>query len=132
MQNRRILDMHLREAGAEIHTSLETNSLLTLWSHLRFGHWSSVVPHTFLLLGETAGLTAIPLVEPEASHLIGLVASDRDPLPPWRVPFWTLPKDSTSARRSIATSGSRRLPVWSDLPDAPLIETVDHPPITFV
>ena len=82
MQNRRILDMHFRAAGAEIHASLETNSLLTLWSHLRFGHWSSVVPHTFLLLGEIAGLTAIPLVEPEASHLIGLVASDRDPLPP--------------------------------------------------
>jgi hypothetical protein len=41
------------------------------------------VPHTFLLLlGETDGLTAIPLVEPDASHLIGLVASDRDPLPP--------------------------------------------------
>ena len=38
-------------------------------------------PH-FLLLGETAGLTAIPLVEPEASHLIGLVASDRDPFAP--------------------------------------------------
>jgi hypothetical protein len=27
-------------------------------------------------------LSAIPLVEPEASHVIGLVASDRDPLPP--------------------------------------------------
>jgi hypothetical protein len=27
-------------------------------------------------------LSAIPLIEPEASHLIGLVASDRDPLPP--------------------------------------------------
>jgi hypothetical protein len=41
------------------------------------------VPHTFLLLlGETDGLKAIPLVEPDASHLIGLVASDRDPLPP--------------------------------------------------
>jgi len=83
MQNRRILDTHFREAGAEIHASVETNSLVTLWSHLRFGHWSTVVPHTFLLLlGEMDGLTAIPLTEPKASHLIGLVASDRDPLPP--------------------------------------------------
>jgi DNA-binding transcriptional LysR family regulator len=83
MQNRRILDMHFREAGAEVHASIETNSLVTLWSHLRFGHWSSIVPHTFLLLlGEMDGLTAIPLTEPDASHLIGLVASDRDPLPP--------------------------------------------------
>ena len=82
MQNRRILNTHFREAGAEIHAPIETNSLVTLLSHLRLGHWSTVVPHTFLLLGETDGLAAIPLVEPDATHLIGLVASDRDPLPP--------------------------------------------------
>jgi DNA-binding transcriptional LysR family regulator len=83
MQNRRILDMHFHEAGAEVHASVETNSLVTLWSHLRLGHWSTVVPHTFLLLlAEMDGLTAVPLIEPCASHLIGLVASDRDPLPP--------------------------------------------------
>jgi DNA-binding transcriptional LysR family regulator len=83
MQNRRILDMHFHQAGAEIHAAVETNSLVTLWSHLRFGNWSSVVPHTFLLLlAERDGLAAIPLTEPDASHLIGLVASDRDPLPP--------------------------------------------------
>lgn len=82
MQNRRILDMHFREAGVEIHASVETNSLITLWSHLRFGHWSTVVPHTFLLLsGDMDGFTGIPLTDPTASHLIGLVASDRDPLP---------------------------------------------------
>lgn len=81
MQNRRILDMHFRESGAEIHAAVETNSLLTLWSHLRLGHWSSIVPHTFLLL-PSEGLVWIPLTEPDASHLIGLVASDRDPLPP--------------------------------------------------
>jgi DNA-binding transcriptional LysR family regulator len=83
MQNRRILNMHFHEAGAEVRPTVETNSLVTLWSHLRFGHWSTVVPHTFLaLLGKADGWTAIPLVEPDASHLIGLVASDRDPLPP--------------------------------------------------
>jgi DNA-binding transcriptional LysR family regulator len=83
MQNRRILDMHFREAGAVVHAAVETNSLVTLWSHLRFGHWSSVVPHTFLLLlAERDGLAAVPLTEPDASHLIGIVASDRDPLPP--------------------------------------------------
>jgi DNA-binding transcriptional LysR family regulator len=83
MQNRRILDMHFHEGGAEIHAAVETNSLLTLWAHLRLGQWSSVVPHTFLLLPrESDGLVGIPLTEPNASHQIGLVASDRDPLPP--------------------------------------------------
>ena len=83
MQNCRILDMHFREGGAEIHAAVETNSLLTLWSHLRLGHWSSVVPQSFLLLPrENDELVGIPLTEPNASHLIGVVASDRDPLPP--------------------------------------------------
>ena len=35
-----------------------------------------------LLSGERDGLAAIPLTDPDASHLIGLVVSDRDPLPP--------------------------------------------------
>ena len=83
MQNRRIIDMHFHEAGAEVHAAIETNSLITLWSHLRFGRWSTVVTHSFLsLIGETEGMVALPLVGPEASHAVGLVASDRDPLPP--------------------------------------------------
>ena len=39
MQNRRIIDMHFHQAGAEVHAAIETNSLITLWSHLRFGRW---------------------------------------------------------------------------------------------
>jgi DNA-binding transcriptional LysR family regulator len=83
MQNRRIIDMHFREAGVEVRAVVETNSLLTLWSHIRFGYWSTVVPQTFLLLlGRIDELVALRLVEPEASHAVGLVASERDPLPP--------------------------------------------------
>jgi DNA-binding transcriptional LysR family regulator len=83
MQNRRIIDMHFHEAGAEVHAAIETNSLITLWSHLRFGQWATVVPHSFLsLIGEIDGLVALALIEPEVSHAVGLVASDRDPLPP--------------------------------------------------
>jgi DNA-binding transcriptional LysR family regulator len=83
MQNRRIIDTHFREAGAEVHAAIETNSLITLWSHLKFGHWSTVVPGTFLsLIGDVDGLIPLALVEPDASHAVGLVASDRDPLAP--------------------------------------------------
>jgi DNA-binding transcriptional LysR family regulator len=83
MQNRRILDSYFHRAGADVRTVMETNSLVTLWSHVRFGSWSTVVPHTFLLmLGEPAHLVAIPLVEPQGSHTVGLVASSRDPLTP--------------------------------------------------
>ena len=83
MQNRRILDLHFHQAGAEVHAVVETNSLITLWSHLRLGGLSTVVPESFLLLlGKLDGLVAFPLTDPDASHLIGIVASDRDPLPP--------------------------------------------------
>ncbi len=83
MQNRRILDTAFRSAGTEARPHLETNSLITLWSSLRFGHWSTVLPSTFRPVMEGLdGIVALPLVEPEMSHLVGLVVSDRDPLPP--------------------------------------------------
>jgi DNA-binding transcriptional LysR family regulator len=93
MQNRRILDMHFREAGTTAQPVIETNSMITLWSHLRSGRWSTVVPHTFLLLlSNMDGLTALRLVEPDASHAVGLVASEREPLPPLTRAFFDLAK----------------------------------------
>jgi DNA-binding transcriptional LysR family regulator len=87
--------MHFHEAGAEVHAAIETNSLITLWSHLRFGQWSTVVPHTFLsLIGEMEGVIAIPLSEPNASHAVGLVASDRDPLAPVARAFLDIAKQT--------------------------------------
>jgi DNA-binding transcriptional LysR family regulator len=83
MQNRRIIDMHLRDIGAQAQPVIETNSLITLWSHVRFGKYATIVPHTFLLfLGKPEGLVSIPLIEPNATHLLGLVVAERDPLPP--------------------------------------------------
>jgi DNA-binding transcriptional LysR family regulator len=83
MQNRRIIDAQFRAAGAQVNAVMETNSLVTLWTHLLFGQWSTVVPQTFLLLFEQKrGLVSIPLVEPEAFHTLGLVATDREPLAP--------------------------------------------------
>jgi DNA-binding transcriptional LysR family regulator len=83
MQNRRIIDAQFRAAGAQVNAVMETNSLVTLWTHLLFGQLSTVVPQTFLLLFEQRrGLVIIPLVEPEAFHTLGLVAADREPLAP--------------------------------------------------
>ncbi|HKT60900.1 MAG TPA: LysR substrate-binding domain-containing protein [Gemmatimonadales bacterium] len=83
MQNRRILNAHFREAGAEPRPSVETNSVLTLCAHLRSGQWSSILPQSFLALFDDASdLRALPLVEPELSHSVGLVMPDREPLTP--------------------------------------------------
>jgi DNA-binding transcriptional LysR family regulator len=83
MQNRRIIDQHLAEAGVQVRPTLESNSMIVLFSHIRTGKWSSIMP---LNLAETFGfaepIRAIPIVEPDASHIVGLVATPREPHTP--------------------------------------------------
>lgn len=83
MQNRRIVNQHLAEAGATVAPSVESNSTIALVAHVATGQWASVVP-TMLARMFVAGdrLRAIPIVEPEAEHLVGLIAARRDPLTP--------------------------------------------------
>jgi len=83
MQNRRIVDAQFHAAGVQANAVMETNSLVTLWTHLLFGQLSTVVPQTFLLLfDQKTGLVSIPLIEPEVFHTLGLVAADRELLAP--------------------------------------------------
>jgi DNA-binding transcriptional LysR family regulator len=85
MQNRRIIERLFAEGGAaHPRVALETNSVLALVAHVRFGGWSSVVPHTFLtLLGHRGatlrGIWAIPLTMPASTQAVGLVVADREP-----------------------------------------------------
>jgi DNA-binding transcriptional LysR family regulator len=83
MQNRRIIERLLREAGGDPQPTLESNSMIVLFAHVRTGRWASIMPAK---LAETLGLTdtirAIPIVEPEAVHTIGLVVPMREPMTP--------------------------------------------------
>jgi DNA-binding transcriptional LysR family regulator len=83
MQNRRIVDQLLRSAGAAVAPTLVSNSMQVLLSHVRTGRWSSVMP---TILVETLGVgervTPIPIVEPEARHVVGLVTPRREPQTP--------------------------------------------------
>src|SRR5262252_2400678 len=83
MQNRRIIDELLRGAGGTPQPTLESNSMIVLFAHVRTGRWASVMPAK---LAETLGLTetirAIPIVEPQAVHTIGLVVPARAPMTP--------------------------------------------------
>jgi len=83
MQNRRIIDQHLAEAGVQVRPTLESNSMIVLFSHIRTGKWSSIMP---VNLTETFGFSepvkAIPIVGPDASHTVGLVAAPRQPQTP--------------------------------------------------
>jgi DNA-binding transcriptional LysR family regulator len=83
MQNRRIIDELLRAAGGDPQPTLESNSVVVLFAHVRTGRWATIMPSK---LAETLGLTdtirAIPIVEPEAVHTIGLVVPMREPMTP--------------------------------------------------
>ena len=83
MQNRRIVNQHLAEAGAKVSPSIESNSTIALISHVLTGQWASVVPKKLADMFVTDGrLISIPIVEPEAEHTVGLIAAKRDPQTP--------------------------------------------------
>lgn len=83
MQNRRIIDQVMAEAGLASAPVIETNSFMGVWSFVRRGPWNSLVPEaSFRGLGDGADLAAVPLVDPVHVQPIGLVLSERDPLSP--------------------------------------------------
>ena len=83
MQSRRIVDSILRRIGVELTPLMETDSLSALIAHVHAGRWASIVPNSALEAVELSDtLRAIPIVEPEVSHTIGLVVSDRYPVQP--------------------------------------------------
>ena len=83
MQNRRIVNQHLAEAGANVVPQIESNSSIALISHVMTGRWSSIVPRQLAQMFVADGqLRAIPIVAPEVEHLVGLIAARRDPLTP--------------------------------------------------
>jgi len=84
MQNRRIIEQLLKEAGAAaVAPTLESDSILVLFAHVRTGRWASVMPAKLAeVLGLTETVRTIPIVEPEVTHSIGLVVPHRNPLTP--------------------------------------------------
>ena len=83
MQNRRIIDQLLGATGAQVEPTLESNSMIVLFSHVRTGRWASIMPEKLAdTLGLTERLRSIPIVEPTAVHQIGLVVPPREPMTP--------------------------------------------------
>jgi len=83
MQNRRIIDKALRDAGTEAVPTLTSNSIIVLYTHVKTGRWSSVMPAK---LADTLGLSdavrTIPIVDPLVTYSNGLVISPREPMTP--------------------------------------------------
>lgn len=83
MQNRRIVDRIFGEVGCRVDPLLETSSIVVIASHVRAGHWSTIMPRLMAEeLGFPSNVKCIPIVAPEVANLVGLVVGPRDPQPP--------------------------------------------------
>src|SRR5882757_5850934 len=112
IQNRRIIDGLLRSAGAEPSPTLESNSMIVLFAHVRTGQWATIMPAR---LAETLGLTdsvrAIPIVEPEATHAVGLVVPERRPTTPL---IGALIREARQLAKTLSQQPARSKPVAQD------------------
>jgi DNA-binding transcriptional LysR family regulator len=101
MQNRRIIDQHLAEAGATIRPTLESNSMIVLFSHIVTGKWSSIMPGNLVRAFDLSKtIRTIPIVEPVANHIVGVVAAHRDPHTPLVAAFLAETNKLNDFRRS--------------------------------
>lgn len=83
MQNRRIVDRHLADAGGRRTLRLESNSMLTLYAHVRTGKFASIFSSRLAETLDPRGrLRAIPLTAPAVTHKIGLLILRREPHSP--------------------------------------------------
>lgn len=83
MQNRRIVNHHLTGVGTGVRARVESNSSIALLAHVATGRWVSIVPETLAVMyGEGAGLRSIPITEPDASQVVGLIVAMREPHTP--------------------------------------------------
>jgi len=99
-QTRRIIDGLLKRASGESHLTLESDSMIVLFAHVRTGRWASVMPAKIAeTLGMSDTIRAIPIVEPDAGYTIGLVVPAREPMTPLNTAL------VAEARRIAATPG---------------------------
>lgn len=83
MQNRRIITQHLSEAGVEVNPQIEASSVVVLVSHVLRSDSATILPvraAEIFLKGDDLG--AVPIIKPDARHVVGLVAPHREPFTP--------------------------------------------------
>lgn len=93
MQNRRIIDRHLREAGHQPLVAFESNSMTLLNVHVLSGVLATIAA---IGAGDSFdppyGLKTIPITEPAVSHRIGAIVKSKEPYAPIITAFLSLIK----------------------------------------
>ncbi|MGE3738579.1 MAG: LysR family transcriptional regulator [Geminicoccaceae bacterium] len=89
MQNRRIVDAAFAAAGASPVPVVETDSVVATVAHVREAGLAAVVSEQLVdRLGLASGLIRTRLDSPEVTQRVGLVVSDREPVPPFVAALW--------------------------------------------
>ncbi|BAI73543.1 transcriptional regulator (plasmid) [Azospirillum sp. B510] len=100
MQNRRIADSAFRMTGRTVQPVMETNSIVTLYTIVRAGTCASIVPGQLLtFVPPHPDIVALPLVDPDLSHVVGLAYADRDPPSPLAKALAVAAADADIAQR---------------------------------
>lgn len=83
MQNRRIINRNLANAGVAAQATVESNSTVVLAAHVMSGDWVTILPQDIAdFLAEGKPMRVIPLDGDRTSHAVGLVAPWREPHTP--------------------------------------------------
>jgi DNA-binding transcriptional LysR family regulator len=88
MQYRRIVDALFEKSGVCVSPSLTSSSFTALLGHVRGGRAATIMPEALVEAADMRGLCAVPLIEPEKTHVLGLVVPEREPLLPVTEALW--------------------------------------------
>ncbi|HRO09950.1 LysR family transcriptional regulator [Amaricoccus sp.] len=83
MQNRRIVNQNLYEAGIAADAAIQSNSTVVIMAHVEAGDWGTILPRQlaeFLAVGRP--LRVIPMRAIRPPHSVGLIAPYREPHTP--------------------------------------------------
>lgn len=82
LQGRQRIDAVFAEAGVRPEPRLETDSVASLFAHVKTGFWATILPVAWLhVFGVPEGLRVVPLVEPQRALPVGLVTLAAQPSP---------------------------------------------------
>ena len=82
MRGRQVLDEALAAQGLMATARIESDSVLSLLSHVATGHWASIVPRQWLDgLGPLSGITVRTLGHSPITPVICLIVPDSTPMP---------------------------------------------------
>src|SRR5262249_682849 len=98
-QNRQIIESLLRGAGGNPRITLESDSMIVLFAHVRTGAWASVVPDKSAQSTRvsTRALNPLPTVAPGVGRRTGLSR-------PWREPMTPLAAALAAEARRVAST----------------------------